>query len=262
MVLSLSESNAISDVNSVTSVIQDVFAFFEDGMTVLIGAAVGAGDPAAAGTLTLLGYLGGVGFGVVGSGFGTAAGLWPWLMDLVIPTPKHHCATAAAAAGVLASEAQLKAIALPYWLISVWTWSFAFCNKVGTGVVLGTNSLFDWALATVVGQAVAIGSFLVFVAADGVPNAAAVGKLPRHLGCILPRVPAISSADRAEQPRQQRCVLPRHRARGVQGADRTAGAAALARGPALRRDDAAGVGRGEERRGDDVEERVLVKPVL
>ena len=47
MVLSLSESNAISDVNSVTSVIQDVFAFFEDGMTVLIGAAVGAGDPAA-----------------------------------------------------------------------------------------------------------------------------------------------------------------------------------------------------------------------
>ena len=44
--LSLSESNAIGDVNSVTSVIQDVFAFFEDGMTVLIGAAVGAGDPA------------------------------------------------------------------------------------------------------------------------------------------------------------------------------------------------------------------------
>ena len=66
------------------------------------------------------------------------------------------------------SEAQLKAIALPYWLISVWTWSFAFCNKVGTGVVLGTNSLFDWALATVVGQAVAIGSFLVFVAARAV----------------------------------------------------------------------------------------------
>ena len=172
--LSLSESNAIGDVNSVTSVIQDVFAFFEDGMTVLIGAAVGAGDPAAAGTLTLLGYLGGLGFGVAGGGLGTAAGLWPWLMDLVIPTPKHHCATAAAA-GLLASEAQLKAIALPYWLISVWTWSFVFCNKVGTGVLLGTNSLFDYALATVVGLAVAMGSFLAFVAADGVPNAAAVG---------------------------------------------------------------------------------------
>ena len=92
-VLSLSESNAIGDVDSVTSVIQDVFAFFEDGMTVLIGAAVGAGDPAAAGTLTLLGYLGGLGFGVAGGGLWTAAGLWPWLMDLVIPTPKHHCAT-------------------------------------------------------------------------------------------------------------------------------------------------------------------------
>ena len=48
--LSLSESNTIGDVNSVTSVIEDVFEFFEDGMTVLIGAAVGAGDPAAAGT--------------------------------------------------------------------------------------------------------------------------------------------------------------------------------------------------------------------
>ena len=106
-VLTLSESNAIDDVDSVTRVIQDVFAFFEDGMTVLIGAAVGAGDPAAAGTLTMLGYIAGLAFGIVGGGVGTIATLSPTLMDLAIPAPTHHCASAAAsgAGGGLVDQA-------------------------------------------------------------------------------------------------------------------------------------------------------------
>lgn len=179
-VLSLSESNAIGDVDSVTSVIQDVFAFFEDGMTVLIGAAVGAGDPAAAGTLTLLGYIAGLGLGVAGGAVGTAAAFSPALMDLVVPAPTHQCGGSAAAAAANAAmagggAAELQALARPYWLISVWVWTFKFCNNVGTGVVLGTNSCFAFALATVLQQAAAIAAFLVFVAADGVPNTAAVG---------------------------------------------------------------------------------------
>lgn len=178
-VLTLSESNAISDVDSVTSVIQDVFAFFEDGMTVLIGASVGAGDPAAAGTLTLLGYIAGLVFGLVGGGVGTAAAYSSRLMDVVIPAPVHQCAgiaaTSAGVSGSLAGQVGLQALARPYWLISVWVWVFDFCNKVGTGVVLGTNSCFAFALATILQQATAIASFLAFAAADGIPNTAAVG---------------------------------------------------------------------------------------
>ena len=181
-VLTLSESNAISDVDSVTSVIQDVFAFFEDGMTVLIGASVGAGDPAAAGTLTLLGYIAGLVFGLAGGGAGTAAAYSSRLMDIVIPAPMHQCggiaavsASAAGVSGSLAGQTGLQALARPYWLISVWIWVFDFCNKVGTGVVLGTNSCFAFAMATVLQQATAIASFLAFAMADGIPNTAAVG---------------------------------------------------------------------------------------
>ena len=186
-VLSLSESNAIGDVDSVTSVILEVFGFFQSGMTVLIGAAVGAGDPAAAGTLTLLSYIAGLGLGLVGGAVGFVAGFSPSLMDLVVPAPTHQCggsATAVASAVVVPSgAAELQALARPYWLISVWAWAFEFCNYVGTGVLLGTNSCFAYALATVIGQAAAIGSFLVFVAADGAPNTVAVG-LSNLLGNI------------------------------------------------------------------------------
>ena len=149
-------------------------------MTVLIGAAVGAGDPAAAGTLTMLGYVAGLCFGLVGGGVGTASALSPSFMDIVIPAPKHDCVTAAATAVAavsdgLAGQAQLQALARPYWLISVWNWVFTFCNSVGTGVILGTNSCFAFALATALQQATAIGVFLAFTKAEGIPNTAAVG---------------------------------------------------------------------------------------
>ena len=52
----LEESNVVDDVRSVTEVIRDIFSFFEDGMTVLIGAAVGGGDAAGAGILVGLGF--------------------------------------------------------------------------------------------------------------------------------------------------------------------------------------------------------------
>ena len=131
-VLALSESNAISDVDSMTSVIQDVFAFFEDGMAVLNGAAVGAGDPVVAGTLTLLGYIAGLAFGIVGGGVGTIAALLSTLMDLVVPAPTHSCVTAATSgAGGLVDQAGLQMLARRYWIISVWVWVFDFCNKVG-----------------------------------------------------------------------------------------------------------------------------------
>ena len=48
------------DAGSVLTVIKDIFSFFEDGMTVLIGAAVGSGDVVGAGKLTTLGYIGGL----------------------------------------------------------------------------------------------------------------------------------------------------------------------------------------------------------
>eukprot|EP01043_Picozoa_sp_COSAG02_P099136 COSAG02_NODE_35257_length_471_cov_0.965054_1_plen_143_part_10 len=72
-------------------------------------------------------------------------------------------------------QAGLQMLARPYWIISVWVWIFDFCNKVGTGVILGTNSCFAFALATVFQQATAIASFLALVTLDGVPNVAAVG---------------------------------------------------------------------------------------
>ena len=50
---------------------------------------------------------------------------------------------------------------MPYWVISVWSWAFSFCNNVGTGVALGTNSTFGYALATVLAQGVSILSFIL-----------------------------------------------------------------------------------------------------
>ena len=174
--LSLAESNAVSDVSSITTVIKDVCSFFEDGMTVLIGAAVGRGDTAGAGYLVGLGYVAGAASGVVGGLVGTALAMAPGVMAAIVPPSaavgcggggEHHD-----------PQAELEALARPYWLLSVWTWCFAFCNNVGTGVVLGAMSTLGYFVAVVVSQAAAIGGFLLLTRVAGaswVSHNAAVG---------------------------------------------------------------------------------------
>jgi hypothetical protein len=171
--LSLEESNAIDDADSVITVVQDVFSFFEDGMTVLIGAAVGAGDTASAGTLTTLGFIGGTLSGVVGAGAGTAAALTPVIMHAVVPASGGgECGN-----GVISSQAELERLALPYWLIAVWSWGFKFCNSVGTGVVLGTNATFSYAMATALKRLAAMVCFLLLAEALGHTAAVALADL-------------------------------------------------------------------------------------
>lgn len=141
-----------------------------DELQVLIGAAVGAGDTAGAGTLTALGFIGGITSGVLGGAAGTAAALTPTIMHLVIPAPETvggaDCASGAGG-GQVADQAELERLAMPYWLLSVWSWMFSFCNNVGTGVVLGTNSSFAYALAVVCGQGVKILSFVLLAETIG-----------------------------------------------------------------------------------------------
>ena len=85
--MTLSESNAVSDVSSVTQVIMDICMFFEDGMMVLIGAAVGAGDSKKAGLLCFLGYSAGALTGILGGLVGTAAAMSDTVLGLVVPAP-------------------------------------------------------------------------------------------------------------------------------------------------------------------------------
>jgi hypothetical protein len=128
--LTLAESNAIDDARSVITVVQDVFSFFEDGMTVLIGAAVGAGDTSSAGILTTLGFIGGIVSGVTGAALGSVAALTPAIMHAVIPAPTVGPEGCGGGGGT--SQAELEHLAMPYWLIAVWSWGFGFCNNVGT----------------------------------------------------------------------------------------------------------------------------------
>ena len=172
--LSLQESNAIDDADSVITVVQDVFSFFEDGMTVLIGAAVGAGDTVSAGTLTTLGFIGGALSGVVGAGVGTVAALTPAVMHAVVPAPGGgDCG----GGSMIGSQAELERLALPYWLIAVWSWGFNFCNSVGTGVVLGTNATFGYALATLAKRLAAMACFVLLAEALGHTAAVALADL-------------------------------------------------------------------------------------
>jgi hypothetical protein len=179
--LSLQESNAIDDADSVITVVQDVFSFFEDGMTVLIGAAVGAGDTVSAGTLTTLGFIGGALSGVVGAGVGTVAALTPAVMHAVVPAPGGgDCGGGGGGGGggtISSSQAELERLALPYWLIAVWSWGFNFCNSVGTGVVLGTNATFGYALATVAKRLAAMACFVLLAEALGHTAAVALADL-------------------------------------------------------------------------------------
>jgi hypothetical protein len=179
--LSLAESNAVDDVNSITSVIADIFMFFEDGMTVLIGVAVGSGDARGAGTLVGLGYLGSVTSGLLGSAVATGVAFAPGVMEHIAPAP----VTAGGAVGCNSSmldgggglaaataEATLIEMALPYWLISVWTWSFSFANGVATGAALGADAGFWYALGATLAMAAAFGAF--FAAMDLGSNTIAV----------------------------------------------------------------------------------------
>lgn len=159
--LSLAESNAVDDVDSVTSVIADIFMFFEDGMTVLIGAAVGRGDATGAGTLVALGYIGSITSGVVGGAFATALAFVPGMLQHIAPFPSdscNHTYFSDGSAGMTSETATIEMV-LPYWLISVWTWSFSFANGVATGAALGSDAGFWYMSAATLGM---VGAFLAF----------------------------------------------------------------------------------------------------
>ena len=64
-------------------------------------------------------------------------------------------------------------MALPYWIVSVWTWSFSFANAVATGAMLGSDGGFWYMVAAVLGTTGAYASFMLAV--DIGSNTIAVG---------------------------------------------------------------------------------------
>lgn len=186
--LTVPENDAVADSGNFLTPFGDVFLFFEDGMTVRIGQAVGAADWPGVGLLVKWSAVGGFACGLAGALFATAFTWVQPFFDFFVPLQQG--ATLPADCSLLPSSVtELQALARPYWILIAFSWPASFMQKAAVGVFMGTGETQNWAIANVTASAVAVALFFGLI--DVLPHTTAVGVAAMAPGYVFVAITAV-----------------------------------------------------------------------
>lgn len=160
--LTVDESDAMSEADNFLGPLDQVFQFLEDGTTVRIAAAVGAGRATEAGDLIKLAIYAGLGSGAVAAAFIIPLAFIGPLFAFFVP----YTSTAVVPAGCPAigeAGTGLTDLARPYWILSAVTLPFTFATKCSLAFFLGSQSFVAWIVAGILAGGIGLALSYVFV---------------------------------------------------------------------------------------------------
>ena len=145
---SVAQFDGVQDALNFVQPFGDLFTFFEDALTVLVGHAVGAGQLGKVGALTKWGILVGVASGCVAAGISTGAAYAPAIFGFM--TNSGDASVLTCTAGGPGGLAELRRAARAVWVLRSWAWPAAFAQKATIGLFLGTGETKNYLIASVV----------------------------------------------------------------------------------------------------------------
>ena len=159
--LSVAEADGCSDADNFLTPVEDIFQFFEDGMTVRIGQSIGANDYPTAGVLMKWAALGGFGTGLVGATASSGVSFIQPIYSFFVPTAigahlPDNCP-------IIPDDKKIQSLARPYWILTAFSWPALFIQKASIGFFLGTGETQLWCIATVIASGAQVGIFDLLV---------------------------------------------------------------------------------------------------
>ena len=154
---SIAQFDGVQDALNFVQPFGDLFTFFEDALTVLVGHAVGAGQFGKVGALTKWGVLVGIASGVVAASISTGCAYAPAVFGFM--TDSGDASVLACTAGGPGGLAELRRAARAVWVLRSWAWPAAFAQKATIGLFLGTGETKNYLIASVVSGAAQLATY-------------------------------------------------------------------------------------------------------
>lgn len=156
----ISDRNAIAATSAVLVPFRLIFQFLEDTVTVQINYSVATNNHRRTNTIFWNGIRSSMLLGLLASAIGTFVVESPELLAAIVGAGAEHDSELFPNCTLLGSATEVSGNVKGYFLLSVWQYSFAFCNMVFTGLLFGTGQMKLWGIIAVTGEAALLATWI------------------------------------------------------------------------------------------------------
>lgn len=152
--LGVADRNAMLAADTVLTLFQDAFQFFEDTLVVTIAFSIGRGAMSNAALLFKVGLVGGALLGSVAAGMATALTFWPAAMRFLLGAAASEYSNGGCS--LVPSPDVIVNVALRFWILRAWNWPFHFVGLCASGLLLAHREYVIWGITVAVSKVILI----------------------------------------------------------------------------------------------------------